>query len=53
MKVIFMMNALHNFVSGETFFRPMMKIGREEYRKLEKETLKFYMIAAYTDSAQG
>lgn len=47
MKVIFMMNALHNFVSGETFFRSILKIDREAYRKLAKETLKFYNIAPY------
>ena len=52
MKVIFMMNALHNFVSGETFFRSMLKIDREEYRQLAKETLKFYNVAAYRDSDQ-
>lgn len=47
MKVIFMMNALHNYVSGEAFFRSMMNIGRDEYRKLAKETLNFYLIAAF------
>lgn len=47
MKIIFMMNALHNFVSGETFFRSMLKIDRNEYRKLAKDTLKFYTIAPY------
>ncbi|MBU1171538.1 MAG: TetR/AcrR family transcriptional regulator [Proteobacteria bacterium] len=47
MKVIFMMNALHNFVSGETFFRSMLKIDRDEYRKLAKQTLNFYNIAPY------
>lgn len=47
MKVIFMMNALHNYVSGESFFRSMMKIDRAEYRRLAKETLNFYLIAAF------
>ncbi|MFA6010443.1 MAG: helix-turn-helix domain-containing protein [Desulfobacteraceae bacterium] len=47
MKVIFMMNALHNFVSGEIFFRSILKIEREEYRRLAKETLKFYNVAPY------
>lgn len=47
MKVIFMMNALHNFVSGEIFFRSILKIDREEYRRLAKETLKFYNVAPY------
>jgi len=47
MKVIFMMNALHNFVSGEIFFRSILKIDREEYRRLAKATLKFYNVAPY------
>lgn len=47
MKIIFMMNALHNYVSGEAFFRSMMSIDREEYRKLAKDTLKFYLIAPF------
>lgn len=52
MKVIFLMNALHNFVSGETFFRSMLKISKDEYRKLAKETLMFYNIAAYRDGGE-
>lgn len=47
MKIIFMMNALHNIVSGEIFFRSILKIDREEYRRLSRETLKFYHIAPY------
>lgn len=47
MKIIFMMNALHNYVAGEGFFRSMMNIGRDEYRKLAKDTLKFYLIAPF------
>lgn len=47
MKIIFMMNALHNIVSGEIFFRSILKIDREEYRRLSRETLKFYNIAPY------
>lgn len=48
MKVLSIMNAIHNFVSGENFFRPMMKMEREEYIKAAKETLKFFNITAFT-----
>lgn len=47
MKIIFMMNALHNIVSGEIFFRSILKIDRDEYRRLSRKTLKFYNIAPY------
>ncbi len=48
MKVLSIMNAIHNFVSGENFFRPMMKMEREEYIKEAKETLKFFNLTAFT-----
>lgn len=48
MKVLSIMNAIHNFVSGENFFRPMMKMEREEYIQAAKDTLKFFNITAFT-----
>ncbi len=48
MKVLSIMNAIHNFVSGENFFRPMMGLDREEYIRQSKETLKFFNLAAFT-----
>jgi AcrR family transcriptional regulator len=48
MKVLSIMNAIHNFVSGENFFRPMMKMERREYIKEAKETLKFFNLTAFT-----
>ena len=48
MKVLSIMNAIHNFVSGENFFRPMMKLDREAYIRQAKETLKFFNLAAFT-----
>ena len=47
MQVLAMMNAIHNFVSGENFFRPMLNIGRNEYIASAKETLKFILIPAF------
>jgi AcrR family transcriptional regulator len=47
MKVLFIMNGIHNFVSGESFFRPMLGVGREEYLRQAKETLKFFNLSAF------
>jgi len=48
MKVLSIMNAIHSFVSGENFFRPMVKLDRESYIKMAKETLKFLNLSAFT-----
>lgn len=47
MRVLAMMNAIHNFVSGEHFFRGMLKIPRDQYIDVVKETLKFILIPAF------
>jgi AcrR family transcriptional regulator len=47
MEVLTVMNALHNFVSGENFFRPMTGLQREDYILAAKETLKFILIPAF------
>jgi AcrR family transcriptional regulator len=47
MQVLTMMNAIHNFISGENFFRPMLKLKRDEYIIKVKETLKFILIPAF------
>ncbi len=47
MQVLAMMNAIHNFISGENFFRPMLKLKRDEYIIKVKETLKFILIPAF------
>jgi AcrR family transcriptional regulator len=54
MQVLAMMNAIHNFISGENFFRPMLKIDRVEYMAAAKETLKFILIPAFAEKgAEG
>ncbi|MDZ7830440.1 MAG: TetR/AcrR family transcriptional regulator [Desulfobacterales bacterium] len=47
MKVLSIMNAIHNFVSGENFFRPMLEVDREKYIREAKETLKFFNLSAF------
>jgi len=47
MQVLAMMNAIHAFISGEDVFRPMLKLGRDEYIARVNETLKFILIPAF------
>jgi hypothetical protein len=47
-KVLYIMNAMHNFVSGENFFRPMLGLQRKQYIQHAKDTLKFFNLAAFT-----
>ena len=48
MEVLSIMNAIHNFVSGENFFRPMMGFDHETYVQSAKDTLNFFNLAAFT-----
>ena len=48
LEVLTVMNGIHNFVSGENFFRPMVKLNHEEYIKMVKETLQFVLIPGFT-----
>lgn len=48
MRVLAMMNSIHSFVSGESFFRSMLSEDRAQYMGMVKETLKFILIPAFT-----
>jgi AcrR family transcriptional regulator len=50
MQVLAMMNAIHNFVSGESFFRSMLDVDEEEYIAMAKETLKCILLPAFAGS---
>ena len=50
MQVLAIMNSIHNFISGENFFRPMLGLKRDEYILKVKETLKFILIPAFSAS---
>ena len=50
-KVLAVMNSIHNFVSGENFFRPMVNLSHEAYIQLTKNTLKFIHIPAFTQES--
>lgn len=47
MQVLALINSIHNFVSGESFFRSMLKIPRDEYIPMVKETLRFVLLPAF------
>lgn len=47
MRILAMMNAIYNFISGQDFFCGTLKIGREEYIPLAVETLKGILIPAF------
>ena len=49
MQVLAIMNAIHNFVSGEDFFRPMLGLERDQYIRTTKEILKLILIPAFSD----
>ena len=48
MKVVALMNSIHNFISGESFFCSMLHVDQKRYILLVKETLKFIHIPAFT-----
>jgi TetR/AcrR family transcriptional regulator, regulator of cefoperazone and chloramphenicol sensitivity len=48
MRVLALMNSIHNFVSGENFFRSMLKLERDVYIKMVKDTLKYMLLPAFT-----
>jgi AcrR family transcriptional regulator len=52
LKVLAVMNSIHNFVSGENFFRPMVNLSRAAYIQLVKDTLKFIHIPAFTQGSR-
>ncbi|MGD9225490.1 MAG: TetR/AcrR family transcriptional regulator [Desulfobacterales bacterium] len=47
-RILAVWNTVLNFISGESFFRPMLKTDREKYMKVVKETLKFILVPAFT-----
>jgi AcrR family transcriptional regulator len=47
MKVLAVMNSIHSFIAGVSFFRPMVKVEKDRYIALVKETLKFIHIPAF------
>lgn len=47
MKVLTLMNNMHNYVSGEAFFLPMLGISHKEYITQTKENSKFFSLSSF------
>lgn len=47
-RVLAVWNSVINFASGESLFRPMLKLDPQGYADVVKETLKFILIPAFT-----
>jgi AcrR family transcriptional regulator len=47
-RILAVWNTVLNFISGEDFFRPMLKTNHENYVNVVKETLKFILVPAFT-----
>ncbi|MBR9979485.1 MAG: TetR/AcrR family transcriptional regulator [Desulfatitalea sp.] len=47
-RVLAVWNAVINFAAGEASFRPLLKLDRDAYVAVVKETLKFILIPAFT-----
>ena len=41
-------SSILNFISGENFFRPILNVAHDEYISVTKETLKDFLIPAFT-----
>jgi len=41
-------NCVLNFISGESFFRPILNVDHADYKNVVKETVKFMMVRAFT-----
>ena len=46
-RVLAVWNSGFNFISGESFFRPMLDVDHEEYINVVKDTLKFVIVPAF------
>ena len=47
-RILAVWNCVLNFISGESFFRPILDIDRQKYLATIKETLKFIIVPAFT-----
>ncbi|MBC2712294.1 MAG: TetR/AcrR family transcriptional regulator [Desulfosarcina sp.] len=54
-RIMTLWNSVLNFISGESFFRPILGVDRAAYLDVVKETLKFLLIPAFSGgtSAEG
>jgi len=51
-RILAVWNTVLNFISGESFFRPMLDTDHKKYVQVVKETLKFILVPAFTAEKQ-
>lgn len=49
--VLIIMNSIHSFISGESFFRSMVRLDRDDYIALVKRVIKQIFIPSFTREA--
>ena len=49
-QIMILWNAVLNFISGESFFRPILGVAKSQYMDVVKDTLKDLLIPAFTES---
>lgn len=47
-RILAVWNCVLNFISGESFFRPILDVDRQTYLGTIKDTLKFIIVPAFT-----
>jgi AcrR family transcriptional regulator len=52
-RILAVWNTVLNFISGESFFRPLLDTDHENYMQVVKETLKFILVPAFTADKIG
>ena len=50
-QIMTLWNAVLSFISGESFFRPILGVDQSEYLGVVKQTLKGLLIPAFTEAA--
>ncbi|ACL04883.1 TetR/AcrR family transcriptional regulator [Desulfatibacillum aliphaticivorans] len=53
MKMLAMMNSIHNFISGEGFFKVLLDVNHEDYVRVVKDTLGFVLVPAFTQATKA
>jgi hypothetical protein len=47
-RILAVWNTVLNFISAESYFRPMLDTSHQDYMQIIKETLKFILVPAFT-----
>ncbi|MBT3311805.1 MAG: TetR/AcrR family transcriptional regulator [Desulfobacterales bacterium] len=53
MKMLFIMHAMQNFVTGSNFFIPILGVDLETYIKEAKEAIKFFLVPPFANMEKG